>query len=198
MNADRQAMVELAVKRFAECGREGLRPVDLARRLGLPARVVFRQFKNRDQVLLAVLVRVQEELFAHIEVFCPVVPGETGLSMVLRLAEAYCRFLEERPGPYLDLLRAEAEAQAGTGPESRQELRRIQARIVKQFEVLLLLGHLDGSVRDGAAEEAARRIVNVVVGVVRLGLTRPTARARNLRLMLTSLTANRRLPARAA
>jgi AcrR family transcriptional regulator len=186
MDASRQALVDAAVRRFAEAGRDGVGPRDLVRRLGLPPEAVFKHFRTRDALFAAVLGQVQQELFAHIETHCPVVPGESGLSMIQRLADAYCSFLEARPEPYLEILRGPMDA-LGAATESGLELTRIVARIAKQFEVLLLLGRLDGSVHDQTAEDTARRIVNVVIGTVRLRLTRPMARARNLRLMLMSL-----------
>ena len=187
MDASRRLMIETAERRFAARGREGLKLNDLARLLGLPAGLVFKEFKTRDELFVAVLGRVQETLFAHIEAACAVAPRGSGLDMALGLAEAYCRFLEASPEPYLGLMRGEADPLAGLGPLSRAELRRIEARMVKQFETLLHLGHWDGSVRQDAAGEAARRCVTVLVGLVRLRLTRPEARARNLRDMLTTL-----------
>jgi AcrR family transcriptional regulator len=186
MDVSRQALVDAAERRFAEVGREGVGPRDLVKRLGLPPEAVFRHFKNRDALFAAVLGQVQRDLFAFIETHCPVVAGESALSMILRLAEAYSRFLEERPEPFLELLRGPADP-AETTTESDLELARLTGRIAKQFEVLLLLGRLDGSVGAEAAGDTARRVLNVVVGTVRLNLTRPTARARNLCVMLTAL-----------
>jgi AcrR family transcriptional regulator len=197
MDASRQALVDAAVQRFAEVGRDGVGPRDLMRRLGLPPEAVFKHFKNRDAVFAAVAEQVQRELFTYIETHCPVVPGESGLSMILRLAEVYSRFLEERPAPFLDILRGQPGPTAETSA-SAQELSRIAARIAKQFEVLLLLGGLDGSVRDVAARDTACRIVNVVLGTVRLGLTRPAARERNLRVMLIALVGGQPSSERAA
>ena len=193
MDGSRQALVEVSLRRFAVAGREAVGPRDLVKRLGLSPATVFKHFKNRDELFAAVIGRVQAELFAHIEATCPVVPGESGLSMLVRLAEAYGRFLKDGPGPYFEVLR-EAVHSGGTpssGGETERELARIGARIVKQFEVLLLLGRLDGSVRperfpDGV-DDMARRVVNVVFGTVRLGLALP--RTRNLSLMLTALAA---------
>lgn len=198
MDASRQALVDAAVGRFAEAGPSSVGPKDLVRRLGLPPEVVFRHFKNRDELFAAVLEQVQRDFFAHIEASCPVVPGESGLSMILRLAEAYCRFLEERPAAYLDVLRPGQRSLAETATASGLELARLGARIAKQFEVLLLLGRLDGSVREEAAVDTAWRILNVVVGTVRLSLTLPKARAANLRIMLTALVGGRTTSARAA
>jgi len=187
MDASRRRMIETAEERFAAQGRAGLGLNDLAKRLGLPPRAVFKEFKTKDELFVAVLGRVQAALFAHIEAQCPVAPGETGLAMALRLAEAYCRFLEESPEPYLGLVRGDDDPLSGFGPKSRDELRCIQARMVKQFETLLGLGRCDGSVRLDAATDSARRLVTVLVGLVRLRLTRPEARTRNLRQMLTAL-----------
>jgi len=198
MDASRQALVEAAARRFAEAGRDGVGPGDLVKRLGLPPEAVFKHFQTRDALFAAVLGLVQGELFAHIEAQCPVIPGESGLSMVLRLAEAYCRFLEDRPRPYLEILRARAEAPEGPWAESDRELARLAARVAKQFEVLLLLGRIDASVRDEADGETARRILHVLVGTVRLGLTSRQARVHNLRGMLTALAGRLVAPVRAA
>ena len=186
MDVSRQALVDAAERRFAEAGRAGVGPRDLVKRLGLPPETVFRHFKTRDALFSAVLGQVQRELFTFIETHCPVVAGESALSMIRRLAETYSLFLEERSEPFLEILRGSAEP-AGAATESDLELARLTGRIAKQFEVLLLLGHLDGSVGAEAAGDTARRILNVVLGTVRLNLTRPTARTRNLHMMLTSL-----------
>jgi len=184
-------MIETAEKWFGACGGKGLGLNDLARRLGLSPGAVFREFKTRDELFVAVLGRVQEGLFAHIEASCAAADGESGLAMAVRLAEAYCRFLEQSPDSYLGLMRGEADPLSGLGPQSRSELRRIKGRIIKQFETLLRLGCCDGSVRAKAVEEVADRYVNVLVGLVRLRLTPPETRARNLRLMLEALAGGR-------
>lgn len=191
-------LVEAAVERFAVDGRGGVMPHDLIKRLGVPAETVFRHFPDRDRLFVAVLGQVQQELFAHIEASCPVIPGESGLSMILRLAEAYCRFLEERPAGYLDILPHGEKGAAEAETQGDRELARLAARIAKQFEVLLLLGRLDGSVRAGAATDTAWRILHVVVGTVRLALTSQKARARNLRVMLAALAGGHPAAARAA
>lgn len=193
MDAWRRRMIETAREGFAARGRAGLGLNELAKRLGVPPRTVFREFKTRDELFVAVLGRVQEALFAHIEAQCATAPGESGLAMALRLAEAYCGFLEESPEPYLGVVRGDDELLGWLGPKSREEIRRLQARMIKQFETLLGLGRCDGSVRPDVAVGAARRLVTVVVGLVRLRLTRPEARARNLRAMLTTLAGGQRV-----
>ena len=175
MDASRRKMIETAEERFASRGREGLKLSDLARRLGLPPRAVFKEFKTRDELFVAVLGKVQEGLFAHLEAQCATASGESGLDMALSLAEAYCRFLETRSESYLALMRDEDGLLAGLGPLARAEVRRLRARMVEQFETLLRLGHWDGSVRTDMAADAARRCVHVLVGLVRLRLTRPEA-----------------------
>lgn len=192
MDASRRLMIETAREGFATRGRAGLGLPDLAKRLGLPPRAVFKEFKTRDELFVAVTGQVQEALFAYIETHCPAAPGETGLAMALRLAEAYCRFLEESPEAYLGLVRGDHDLLAGLGPKSHEEIRRLQHRMVKQFETLLGLGRFDGSVRPDAATDAAHRLVTVLVGLVRLRLTRPETRARNLRQMVTTLAGGHR------
>lgn len=191
MDVSRQVLVDAAVRRFDAAGCQGVGTGDLVRRLGVSPGSVYRHFKNRDALLAAVLARVQAELFVHIENSCPVVPGERGLSMILRLAEAYSRFLESRPPAYTGIFSPPTRGRSLVGGEAGRELARLAARVVKQFEVLLLLGRLDGSVRPEADGDTARRIVCVLVGTVRLRLTHVRARTRNLRAMLTALVAAR-------
>lgn len=191
MDVSRQVLVDAAVGLFAETGWEGVGPQALVRRLGVAPEAIYRHFKSRDALLAAVLSRAEAELFAHIEASCPVVAGESGLDMILRLGEAYCRFWESRPLVYLDMLRPSAANVPLAGEESLRELERLLARVTKQFEVLMLLGRLDGSVRAEATVETARRIVSVLVGTVRLRLTHPRTRTRNLKAMLTTLVGMR-------
>ena len=197
MDISRQALVDTAVGVFGEAGWDGIGPQTLVRRLGVAPGAVYRHFKSRDTLMAAVLSRVQEELFVHIEASCPVVPGESGLGMLLRLGEAYCRFWETRPRAYLDILRPPTATLLPAQGESARELGRVTARVIKQFEVLLLLGRLDGSVRTEATAETARRIVSVLVGTVHLHLTPSRTRAKNLTAMLTALV-GARTPVRAA
>ncbi|WP_428566425.1 MAG: TetR/AcrR family transcriptional regulator [Solidesulfovibrio sp. DCME] len=188
MDASRQAVIEAAARLFANLGRDGVGPRDLVRRLGFSPESVYRHFKNRDELFAAVLTRLQGELFTHIEAACPEAAGETGLAMLLALAEAYCRFLEERPAAYGDIVSVAGRGRGQGAGESSRELDRLHARIVRQFEVLLHLGRLDGSVRDDSPE-TARRVVNVVIGLTRLSLVAPKVRAANLRGTLSSLVA---------
>lgn len=191
MDVSRQVLVDAAVGLFAEGGFDEVGPLALVRRLGVAPETIYRHFKSRDELLAAVLSRVQAELFVHIEASCPVVAGESGLAMILRLGEAYCRFLESRPPAYLDMLRPPTGVRPLESGESARELGRLSARVAKQFEVLLLLGRLDGSVRADATVQTARRIVSVLVGTVRLRLTHVRARTKNLKAMLSALVGTR-------
>ncbi len=184
MDTSRQQVVEAAVELFTRFGREGVRPRQLVRRRAFAPEAVFRHFKNRDELFAAVLAQVQAELFAYLEAACPVEPGETALVSLLRLAEAYCRFLEERSPAYGEVL--SSAIRGALAGESGREQARFLARIVSQFELLLRLGRLDGSLRE-TSPETAERIVSVLVGTVRLSLTPPSVRAANLRVMLTAL-----------
>jgi len=189
MDVSRQVLVDAAVGVFTEGGFDEASPLALMRWLGVGAEAVYRHFKSRDDLLAAVLSRVQVDIFGHIEACCPVVAGESGLEMIVRLAEAYRLYFESRPLVYCDLLRPPAALRPLAGEQSARELRRLADRVAKQFEVLLLLGRLDGSVRAEASAEAARRVVSLLAGTVRLRLTQ--ARGRNLKAMLRALVGPR-------
>lgn len=126
--ADRRAsIVQGASAVLAEGGLEAVRIPTVAKRVRVSRPVVYAHFKNRREIIVAILEDYEEELQARFDVALSEASAnlESGVAAVL---EATCAAIEVKgPGAWV-LLGA-----AGSDPEIEQQANRIRKRIWKPW-----------------------------------------------------------------
>jgi AcrR family transcriptional regulator len=114
----RQAILDQAIRTFAEQGFRGTDVQVIADGAGVGKGTVYRYFRSKEELFWAttyeVLLRLDKEMFAAME-------GIEGACAKLRAAAvAYCRFFVANP-QYLELTIQDRAEFRGSGPESHRE-----------------------------------------------------------------------------
>jgi AcrR family transcriptional regulator len=127
----RQAILEQAIRTFAELGYRGADVQVIADRAGVGKGTVYRYFRSKEDLFWATAYEVMVRLDRHI---FEAADGADGASDKLQaVAAAYANFYSANP-PYLELAVQERAEFRGTGPQSHREYH--QMMMQKMGEIL--------------------------------------------------------------
>lgn len=181
-NEGRRARIIAAAIAFIDAGRGDVSLQEIGERAGLSRSVVYRQFRDRRELDLAVQRQVMHDLFAKLST--SLLAGGSPMEIMRRTADVYVHWAAEHPS--LHRL-SDADSLAGDGPMQQMVdriSRDISAVIVDGFEafgspmsdadraatdplVYGIVGFWFGVIRRwvnlGAAEPDAKHLVEVLV-----------------------------------
>jgi AcrR family transcriptional regulator len=158
----KKQIVQAALSLVSSQGLGGLNIVGIASQVGLVPSALYRHFKNKDQVIDAILDLVQERLLENVRV----VTGETPdvLRRLQRLLILHIQLIRENQG----ILRVVFSEEVMDGPPGRK------ARVLATVEKYL--GEVAEIVRQGQEEGMIQRELEAAsVSVAFLGMIQPAA-----------------------
>lgn len=131
-NEGRRARIIAAAIEFIDAGRGDVSLQEIGERAGLSRSVVYRQFRDRRELDLAVQRQVMRDLFSHLST--ALLGGGSPRDIMHRTAEVYVLWAAEHPR--LHRL-ADADALAGEGPMQQmvdRMSREISSVVIDGFE----------------------------------------------------------------
>ena len=158
----KQQIVQAALSLISSHGLKGLSIAGIASRVGLVPSAIYRHFKNKEQVIDAILDIIRERLLANVKV----VTEETGdvLERLRRLLMLHIQLLRENQG----ILRVVFSEEVMNGPQERK------ARVHNTVETYL--SAVADMVRQGQEEGVIQRDLEAdSVSVAFLGMIQPAA-----------------------
>lgn len=158
----KQQIVQAALRLVSSHGLRGLSIAGIASRVGLVPSAVYRHFKNKEQIIDAILDFVRERLVANVKE----VTAETGdvLERLRRLLLLHIQLIRENQG----ILRVVFSEEVMNGPPERK------ARV--HATVQTYLGAVAEIVRQGQKEGVCRRDLEAgSVSLAFLGMIQPAA-----------------------
>ncbi len=137
----RDAIVEQAIRTFAECGYRDTDVQVVADRAGVGKGTIYRYFRNKEDLFWSatyeVLTRMERYVFAAAD-------SVDGAYAKLRAAAiAHAQFFENNPD-YLELTVQERAEFRGSGPESHREY---HEKLIERMEEILRQGIESGELR---------------------------------------------------
>ena len=96
----RRALVERGTELVAESGAEGFTLRELARRVGVNHRAVYRHFASKDDLLAAIAERGYEALVERFHADLAALADATAVDRLLGLAQAYVAFAFAEPAAF--------------------------------------------------------------------------------------------------
>lgn len=184
--AVRENILDAALRLFARQGFSGTTSSALAREAGIAEATMFRHFRSKDEILLALLRKVKGSLLYRVE--CSLAPFAegSGLDRVLTAVGVYYELASSPLPEFSVLFRDVLTRRQGNGIEeaARLEVRDAYDALSSLLEKALDAGKLDGSIRaDVPGRESAGMLLGAVVGMARavhFGFVDKTSRMENI------------------
>jgi AcrR family transcriptional regulator len=158
-----QAILDQAIRTFAELGFRGTDVQVIADRAGVGKGTVYRYFHSKEELFWAatfeVLTRLEQVLFGA------VADVEGAGTKIRASAVAYAKFFESNP-QYLEMFVQERAEFRGTGPESHREHHQ---KMVRRFGEVLMQGIEAGELRPVDTERVTLTLGSLLYGTVVLG-----------------------------
>lgn len=159
----RQAILEQAIRTFAELGFRGTDVQIIAYRAGVGKGTVYRYFKSKEDLFWAATYEVMLRLDRHV---FQAVDGVEGACAKLRaLAVAYSHFFVDDPQYHALFLQDIAEFR-GSGPESHREHRE---KMIHRMGELLQQGIEAGELRPVDTRQTTLALGSLLFGATALG-----------------------------
>jgi AcrR family transcriptional regulator len=161
--AKRQAILEQAIRTFAE---QGFRATDvqvIADRAGVGKGTVYRYFRNKEDLFWATSYEVIQRMAHYVTDALEQMEG--ACAKLRAAAVAYTEFFETNP-QYLELMVQERAEFRGPGPESHREL---HERLIGQMGKILQQGIESGELRPVDTRQTTLAIGCLLYGIVVLG-----------------------------
>jgi AcrR family transcriptional regulator len=157
-----EQIVQAALSLLAGHGLKGLNMGRLARRIGLVPSAIYRHFKNKDEVLDAVLDLIRNRLLSNVRAVYAETPDS--LERLRRLLMRHIQLIRENEA--IPRIIFSEEVYFGD-PERRAKLRNIIEGYLEKVQEILLHGQQEGRIRTDADAKT--------LSVMFLGLIQPAA-----------------------
>lgn len=152
---------------FAKKGFSGTSMSELAELTNIASATIFYHFKNKEELFLAVLENVKNEITQSFEEYFEKKKFETGLEMVEGVVSFFIYMAGQKEEWFMLLHRNYPYRLAEENPGCRNNLEEIYNCFTDVFERAIRLGKKDGSVRDVQTHKTALIILSMVDGVIR-------------------------------
>lgn len=140
----RQRLLSVAERNFAQHGPEGVSVRQLAQQLGCSAMTPYRYFKDKDEILAAIVIAALDRFSTTLET-----AFATGADAKLRSAAvrlAYVQFAFENPRAYRVIF-DRPHPDMARHPDLIEAARRAEEIMTAPIELLIQHGHLAGDAR---------------------------------------------------
>lgn len=163
----KEAIVEAAIKLFAEKSFQGASTAELAAMTRVAEGTIFYHFKTKEDLLLHALVRIKEEILNEFQRYRDTQRPERGIEKVEEALGFYLYLAGKFEDRFLLLHRRYLYELAEVNPTCRQVLQEIYDCLVDILEEAVLAGQKDGSVVDAPTRKTALLLFTMVDGLVR-------------------------------
>ena len=160
--------MDAALHLFAERGINNTTGSALARQAGIAEGTLFRHFRSKDEILLALVTQMKERLIADVGRYLGGSSGQSGMDTVLAAVDAFYVFASG-PKTEFRIIYRDVMGQYGEGSvEPLQIVKGAYTFLTAYLQGLIEKGKNDGSIRaDVNSADAAALLLGVVVGLGR-------------------------------
>lgn len=152
---------------FASKGFRETSMAEVAAMTGTAGSNIFYHYKTKEDIFLAILKWVKEELLGQIETHISRQDFTNGLAMLEDLVALYLNLAATKTEWFMLLHHRFPYELAATNPTCREHLEAIYTCFIEFFEKAIRLGQEDGSIVLTPARKTAMIIFAMVDGVVR-------------------------------
>ena len=160
-------ILQAAMKLFAAKGYEKSSMAEVAAITGTTNSNIFYHYRTKEDILIAILRKVKEDLLEAFQAETTARHFENGLAMVEGLVAAYLSLSSTQRDWFMLLHHRFPYEMAAANPVCREHLEAIYASIIDLFEQGIRRGREDGSIAPRASNKGAMILFAMVDGVVR-------------------------------
>jgi AcrR family transcriptional regulator len=160
-------ILRAATHLFATKGFRETSTAEMAAMIGAAESTIFYHYKTKEEILLAVLKKLREELLMEFEAHSQGRPLPNGLGQLEDTISFYFHLSSSRPETFLLLHHRFPYELAAVNPVCREHLEAIYNCFVDLFETAIRTGLADGSVASNSARKTAMIVFAMVDGLVR-------------------------------
>lgn len=161
-------ILQTATRLFSEKGYRNTAIAEVAKLTGVAEGTIFYHFKTKEELFLAILENLRENLIGAFETFFAEKSFHSGLEMIEGSIFYYLYLVSTREELFLILHRYDAYEMALANPVFRKEFSGIYNFILDTFQAAILRGQQDGSIADLPAAKTAFIVFAMVDGIARL------------------------------
>ena len=153
---------------FSEQGYGRTTTSALAREAGIAEGTLFRHFKSKEEVLMALLVQVRDQLMQGLERYLAPLDKTPGYECVLATVNGYYTFATRHKEEFSIIFR-EASAQFGGGDShASQIIKATYTFLAARLQNAIVEGQNDGSINAALnSADAASLILALIIGLAR-------------------------------
>jgi AcrR family transcriptional regulator len=163
----KQEILQASLRLFATKGYEKASMAEVAAMTGTTGSNIFYHYRTKEDILLAILRKVKEELLEAFQAEVGDRRFENGMAMLEGFAAAYLNLSSTHRDWFMLLHHRFPYELAAVNPTCRELLEAIYACIIDLFERAIRTGQSDGSVVQTPSQKAAMIVFAMVDGVVR-------------------------------
>jgi len=167
MAKKRDAILNTAAKLFSEHGFKETSIADIARATGVAEGTIFYHFKSKEDLFLAILQEVKEDILREFNAYRKESEPLSGLQMMEEAISFYLYLAAKMDERFLLLHRHYPYKLAEVNPVCRGYLEDIFNCLLDIFEQAVELGQKDGSIAPMPARKNALIVLTMVDGLVR-------------------------------
>jgi AcrR family transcriptional regulator len=163
----KEAILAAGTMLFAERGFKDTSMAELSKMTGAAEGTIFYHFKNKEELFLATLENVKQDIIMEFGEHLREKTFKTGLDMIEGAITFYIQLGAAMENRFLLLHRHDAYELAKGNATCRKHLQAIYDCLLDIFEQGIVLGQKDGSIREMPARKAALIIFSMVDALVR-------------------------------
>lgn len=163
----KEAILQAATFLFARKGYKDTAMGELSKMTGAAEGTIFYHFKNKQEIFLAILRNLKDDILPEFERYRNVGSEKTGLDMVEESISFYLHMTKTRENLFSILHQRYPYELAENNPECRDILEAIYNCLVDIFENAILTGQRDGSIGGFPARKSALIVFSMVDSMVR-------------------------------
>jgi AcrR family transcriptional regulator len=160
-------ILEAATHLFAAKGFKETSMAEVAAITGTVGSNIFYHYKTKEDILLAVLKNIKDELLLEIETFLGECRFSNGLEMLEGAVAFYLHLAGAKQELFMLLHHRFPYELAAVNPTCREHLEAIYTCFIDFFEKAIRLGQEDGSIVETSARKTAMVLFAMIDGVVR-------------------------------
>lgn len=164
----RKIILDTAAKLFAERGFNNTPTSLLAKEAKVAEGTIFRHFKTKDEIFLALIRNVKDQLISDIEKYLEVRAPETSVEKVVSIMKSFYVFVKKNRMEFSLIFRDAPIRYGERHDDVFLAIKDVYTYLNTYILAALLEGQRDGSIRaDINPEDTAQMIVGTMVGLVR-------------------------------